>query len=78
MARTANTDVASTVSQHIIVTGLLDSVSEDVNQDGRESFVISVSSQKIKRFGDALYFLKTYFALTKVNNEKAMMKQKIA
>lgn len=76
MARTANTDVAATVAQHIIVTGLLVSVSEAVNQDGQESFVIRVNNQKMERFVDALYFLKTYFSLTKVNNEKTMMKQK--
>lgn len=65
MARTAITYVASTVAQHIFVTGLQDNVWEGVNQDGRELCVIKVSKQNVERFDDALYLLTTYFALTK-------------
>lgn len=43
MVRIADIDVVSTVAKHIIVTGLLDIVSEDVNQDGRESCVTRVN-----------------------------------
>lgn len=42
MVRTAISDVASTVIQ-TIVTGLLDSVSEGVNQDGQDSCVTRVN-----------------------------------